>query len=58
MPFDTTGDGCLQPGEFLITSYYPVDYTSASDGMSYVWPRASFPYDWEKRSTAVFSASV
>ncbi len=57
-PFDTNNDGCLQPGEFLITSFYPVDYTSASDGMSYVWPRASFPYDWEKQSTAVFSAGL
>lgn len=57
-PFDTSGDGCLQPGELLIRDYFPVDYRSAADGLRHVWPRAAFPYDWEKRNTAVVSVGL
>ncbi len=53
------GDGCLQPGEFLIQDFYPAGYTSATDNMSYVWPRAPFDaYDWERQNTAVFGAGL
>ena len=57
-PFDTSGDACLQPGEFLIHDYYPVDYLSAADGLPHVWPRAAFPFDWEKQNTAVVSVGL
>lgn len=58
MPFDTSGDGCLQPGEFLIRDYYPADYVSAADGQPHVWPRPAFSDDWEKQNTAVVSAGL
>lgn len=56
--FDTSGDGCLQPGEFLIRDFYEARYRSAADGLLHDWPRTTFPYDWEARNTAVFSAGL
>ncbi len=56
--FDSSGDGCIQPGEFILHDFYPVDYTSASNGQPYVWPRVAYPYDWEAPSTAVFSVGL
>lgn len=57
-PFDTSHDGCLQPGEFLIRDFYEALYRSAADGMVHTWPRPAFPYDWEKRNTAVLSGGL
>jgi len=56
--FDSSGDGCLQPGEMVIVDFYPATYTVPPSGTAYDWPRPSFPYDWEKRNTAVFSAGL
>ena len=57
--FDTSGDGCLQPGELLIRDFYPATYFSAADSMSHVWPRSPFDaYDWERQATAVFGAGL
>ncbi len=57
LQFETSGDGCLQPAEFLIRNYYPATYTS--DGFPYIWPRPAFEIeDWERQSTAVFSAGL
>jgi cysteine-rich repeat protein len=52
-PFDTSGDGCLQPGEFLIRDFYPASYLS-----TLTWPRPAAPYDWESRNTAVVAAGL
>lgn len=57
-PFDTSADGCLQPGEFLIRDFYEATYLSAAAGSSHTWPRAAFPHDWEKQNTALFSAGL
>jgi cysteine-rich repeat protein len=57
-PFDTSGDGCLQPGEMVIVDFYEARYRSAADGLLHDWPRPTFPYDWEKQNTAVFSAGL
>ena len=57
--FDTSGDGCLQPGEFLIHDFYPATYLSAADATSHTWPRSPFDtYDWERQNTAVFGAGL
>src|SRR5690606_25438897 len=55
-------------GELLINDYYPALYDSASDNMTYTWPRsmADPPASWlpwagwpgEARSDAVFSAGL
>lgn len=57
--FDSSGDGCLQPGEFIITDFYKATYLSDSDGQTHLWPRAAFEdCDWEKQNTAVFGAGL
>jgi cysteine-rich repeat protein len=56
---DGNGDGCLQPGEFLIHPYYPATYFAPlPPAVPRTWPRSSFPYDWEKQNTAVFGAGL
>lgn len=53
------GDGCLQPGEFLIHGFHPAFYLSNADGLTHTWPRPTFSFfDWERQNTAVVSAGL
>jgi hypothetical protein len=55
--FDTSGDGCIQPGEFIVKDFYKATYRSG--GSIYTWPRPAFElFDWEKQNTAVFGAGL
>jgi hypothetical protein len=55
--FDSNNDGCIQPGEFLITDFYKATYKSG--GNTYTWPRPPFEtFDWERQNTAVFGAGL
>lgn len=62
------GDGVLQAGDFFIDGYFPAPYDSATDMMTYSWPRSENdpPQSWlpwtgwegEGTSRAVFSAGL
>lgn len=57
--FGGNGDGCVQPGEFIIKDFYKATYLSAADNQSHHWPRIDFEdCDWEKTTTAVFGAGL
>ncbi|MFU8805134.1 MAG: hypothetical protein ACNA8W_15070, partial [Bradymonadaceae bacterium] len=46
------------PGSLFIANHYPVEYTSAVDNQSYVWPRPGVLEPWEEPSMAVMSAGL
>ncbi len=53
-----TGDGQVSWLELLVSPFHPVDYTSAFDGHSYIWPRPTDNTSEEDSSIVVFGAGL